>query len=44
MIKSVMKAIKSNNMARIKALAQAARMTPGKLVSSAKKSAKKVKS
>ena len=35
--KAVMKAIKANNIARIKALAQASRMSRGKLVSQAKK-------
>ena len=36
-----MKAIKDNNMARIKALAQAARMKPGKLIAAVKKKKKK---
>ena len=40
-IKSAMKAIKDNNTARIKALAQAARMKPGQLIAAVKK--KKVK-
>ena len=40
-IKSAMKAIKDNNMARIKALAQAARMRPGQLVAAVKKKRKK---
>jgi len=35
--KTVMKAIKANNVARIKALAQASRMSPGRLMSEAKK-------
>lgn len=35
--KTVMKAIKANNVAMIKALAQRSRMSPGKLMSKAKK-------
>ena len=38
--KEVMKAIKANNLARIKAIAQRVRTTPGKLVALAKKSKK----
>ena len=41
LLKSAMKAIKDNNTARIKALAQAARMRPGQLVASVKKKRKK---
>ncbi len=42
-IKSVLKAIKANDRARIKAIAQATRTTPGKLLSSVKKLKKKKK-
>ena len=42
--KTVMKAIKANNVARIKALAQASRMSPGKLMSQAKTYLRKGKS
>ena len=37
LVKAVMKAIKANNVAMIKALAQRSRMSPGKLMSKAKK-------
>ena len=40
LVKAVMKAIKSNNIARIKALAQRQRMSPGRLLSQAKKASK----
>tara|TARA_R100001530_G_scaffold106785_1_gene74598 strand:+ start:337 stop:552 length:216 start_codon:yes stop_codon:yes gene_type:complete len=42
--KTVMKAIRANNVARIKALAQASRMSPGRLMSEAKKYSMKKKS
>ena len=41
LLKSVTKAIQQNNMARIKALAQSARMKPGQLIAAAKKRRKK---
>ena len=41
--KAVMKAIKANSIARIKALAQASRMSRGKLMSEAKKYMRKKK-
>lgn len=40
-LKEVMKAMRDNNMARIKAIAQASRTTPGKLMASLKKKKKK---
>ena len=43
LVKAVMKAIKSNNIARIKALAQRQRMSPGRLLSQAKKAKRKSK-
>jgi len=43
LIKSVLKAIKANDRARIKAIAQANRTTPGKLLSSIKKRKKRKK-
>ena len=42
--KTVMKAIKANNVALIKSLAQRSRMSPGKLMSKAKKYSMKKKS
>jgi|TARA_R100000789_G_C2989817_1_gene145786 hypothetical protein len=41
--KAVMRAIKANNIARIKALAQASRMSRGKLMSQAKRYVSKKK-
>ena len=43
LVKAVMKAIKSNNIAIIRAMAQRARMSTGKLVSQAKKISRKTK-